>query len=103
MVKYLKKKNTSVSDLEGGANIESDCEESSWGIKGGTQGAKEVGGEEIRAVLITGSFSAYVLAYFVPFSGEMTGSSAGNLSSFTAAQTQSPSLLSDHREAALDA
>ena len=60
-------------------------------------------GEEIRAALLTGSFSAYVLVYLVHFSKEMACSSAENHSSFNAVRAQSPSLLSAHRVAALDA
>ena len=54
MVKYLEGRDTLVNDLEGGINVDSDCERDSTGIDGG--GSREEG----RAVLITGSFSACV-------------------------------------------
>ena len=57
MVKYLKGKDTPISDLEEGANVESDCEDNSPGTEKEAQKSK---GErnETRAVLITGSFAA---------------------------------------------
>ena len=54
MVKYLKRRNTLVNDLEGDVNIESDCE----GYIFGTSEPEEKE-DEICAVLIVGSFSAY--------------------------------------------
>ena len=57
MVKYLKGRDTLVNDLEGDSNVESDCEDDSAGSESETKEEKE---EEIRAVLVTGSFSAYV-------------------------------------------
>ena len=57
MVNYVRSRNTLVNDLEG-LNIESDCESDRTGGSHGTQAVKEE--EEIRAVLITGSFAAYV-------------------------------------------
>lgn len=89
MVKYLKGKNTPVNDLEGDVNIESDCEEGSPEVRKGKLKAKDETGEETRAVLITGSFSAYAFFHYVTFSGEMTAPSAGNHSSSTVAQTRS--------------
>ena len=61
MVKYLKGKDTEVSDLEGGANIESDCEGDPPEVKKGTPKSTEAKGKKTRAVLIIGSFSAYAL------------------------------------------
>ena len=51
-----------MNDLEGGVNIDSDCEDNWLGIGGG--GALKKG--ENRAVLITGSFSAYVCLFALP-------------------------------------
>ena len=56
MVKYVKGQSPLISDLEGDVNVESDCD-------GDTpEGENELANtkEETRAVLITGSFSAYV-------------------------------------------
>ena len=60
MVKYLRGRNYVINDLEGGSNIESDCEGDSTGVGSETTEAKEGKEEETRAVLITGSFSAWV-------------------------------------------
>lgn len=97
MVKYLKGRNTPVSDLEGDVNIESDCEEDSPRVKKGILKVKEENVEETRAVFITGSFSAYALFYPVSSSREMTGSLAGNRSFSTAAQMQSCLLPSNRK------
>ena len=59
MVKYLKRRSTLIQDLKGDLNLESDYEGDSTGTGLETSEMKE-GEEEIRAVLITGSFSAYV-------------------------------------------
>ena len=61
-MKYLKGRNAPINDLEGGVNVESDCENYSTNVSGWISKEKN---EETRAVLITGSFSAYVhfLAY----------------------------------------
>ena len=56
---YFKSQNTLVKDLEGDLNIESDCESDSMGVSHGTSGVKKEE-EEVRAVLITGSFAAHV-------------------------------------------
>jgi hypothetical protein len=101
VVKYLKGQNNPVSDLEGDVNIESDCEEGPPGDKKGIQKAKEEKGEETRAVFITGSFSAYAPSHLVSFLREMTGSSAGNHYSSTAARTQSCSPPSNRRVSTL--
>ena len=61
MVKSLKGRNTVTSDPKGNLNIESDCEGDSTGAGLGTsESGSGVEKEETRAVLITGSFSAYV-------------------------------------------
>ena len=59
MVKSLKGRSTVIKDPKGNLNIESDCEGGSTGAELETS---EAGGgeDETRAVLITGSFSAYV-------------------------------------------
>jgi len=59
VVKYLKDRNTPTSNPDGDLNIESDCEGDPVEVVPETHQAEE--NEEItRAVLITGSFSAYV-------------------------------------------
>ena len=58
MVKYLKGRNPPINDLEGAANLDSDCEDDHSGVSDET--SKEKNEEETRAVLITGSFSACV-------------------------------------------
>ena len=95
MVKYLKGQNVLTNDLEGDLNVESDCEGDPMEIGLETSEIKEEK-EETRAVLITGSFSAYVR--FLPhIDVEMTNRAAGNLCSSIAAQTRSCSLLSNHK------
>ena len=59
VVNYLRGQITLVNDLEEDLNIESDCESDSTGVARETPGVENKK-EEIRAVLITGSFSAYV-------------------------------------------
>ena len=61
MVKYIKGKNTSVCDLDGDANVDSDCEVDLAGARKGTVKAKDENEDETRAVLITGSFAAYAV------------------------------------------
>ena len=66
---YLKGQNPMVNDLEGDLNVESDCEGESVGAElevPTVKEEKEEKEEETRAVLITGSFSAYV--GFIPSS-----------------------------------
>jgi hypothetical protein len=58
VVKYLKGRNALINDLEGDVNVESDCEGDSTGA--GMKHRREEKEEQTRAVLITGSFSAYV-------------------------------------------
>jgi hypothetical protein len=60
VVKYLSGGNALINDLEGDVNVESDCEGDSTGAEDGTLKAKEEEEEQVRAVLITGSFSACV-------------------------------------------
>jgi hypothetical protein len=60
VVKYLKGRNTLISDLKGELNLESDYEGDSTGVGLGTSKMKVEDEEETRAVLITGSFSACV-------------------------------------------
>ena len=60
MVKYLKGRDTLVSDLKGDLNLESDYEGDLTGAGLETPEMKEGEEEETRAVLITGSFSACV-------------------------------------------
>ena len=58
VVKHLNNRRTPTKDLEEYANVDSDCEGESTEAGDGTlKGAEN---EETRAVLITGSFSAYV-------------------------------------------
>lgn len=64
LVKYLKGQDTSISDLEEGANIESDCEGDSQEIEKDVPKVKEERKEETRAVLITGSFAAWRSLFF---------------------------------------
>ena len=58
MVKYLEDEKSTITDLEGDINVESDCESDSTGADGKSEKEKEEGGN--RAVLVVGSFSAYV-------------------------------------------
>ena len=60
MIKYLKGRNTLISDLKGDLSLESDYEDSSTGVGVETPKMKKEEEEETRAVLITGSFSACV-------------------------------------------
>ena len=60
MVKYLKGRNTLISDVKEDLNLESDYEGDSMGVELETPKVKEEEEEETRAVLITGSFSACV-------------------------------------------
>jgi len=66
VVKRLKGRNALTSDMEEYVNVESDCEDEggSTGADGGT--LKEEENEETCAVLITGSFSAYVRLLVYP-------------------------------------
>ena len=59
VVNYLKSQNTILNGLNEDLNIESDCESNSAGVARETPEVKNKK-EEVRAVLITGSFSAYV-------------------------------------------
>ena len=101
MVKYLSGQNISVCDLEGGVNVESDCEVSSPGARGGTVKTTIDKEGKTRAVLITGSFAAYVKFNPSLFFEKVTSSLAGNLSSSTVAQTRSYSLPSNRKASTL--
>ena len=57
MVKYLKGRDARINELEGGVNVDSDCEGHSTGAN---EGGLKKEDEETRAVLIAGSFSACV-------------------------------------------
>jgi len=63
LVKYLKGPNALINDLEGGANVDSDCEDDPTEVGDGTL-KKEQDAEESRAVLIAGSFSAWKSLFF---------------------------------------
>ena len=58
MVKHLEDQKVITSDLEKYVDVDSDCEGGSAGGDYGT--LKEEENEEVRAVLIAGSFSSYV-------------------------------------------
>ena len=58
MVKYSKGRHAPINDLEGDINVESDCEGDSTAA--GDETLKNETNEASRAVLTTGSFSAYV-------------------------------------------
>jgi hypothetical protein len=58
VVKYVKGRNLLISDLEGEADVESDCEEDLPEVE--DEVPKEENEERTRAVLTKGSFSAYV-------------------------------------------
>ena len=61
-MKYLKGRHVTINDLEGGVNVESDCECDSMGAELEAQTTEEKKEEprETRAILVTGSFSACV-------------------------------------------
>ena len=62
VVKYLKGRNALINELEGNINVDSDCESDPTGGWGwGEPLGEEQDEEETRAVLVTGSFSAYVV------------------------------------------
>lgn len=58
MVKYLRGRSSVINSLEGGSNIESDCEGDPTGVGSETMEVGEGKEEETRAVLVAGSFSA---------------------------------------------
>ena len=60
VVKHLKGLNHPMNDLGGDVNIESDCEGDIPVPRDDLLNTNGETGEEVRAVLITGSFSAYV-------------------------------------------
>ena len=94
VVKYLVDQNTLISDLGGSINIESDCEGDPRELGEETQRAME-GSEELRAVFITGSFSAYAAFHPAILPRRVTGFLAGSHFSSIAAQTRSCSLPSN--------
>ena len=68
VVKYFIGQNTFPKDLDRDVSVESDCEGDIQGLGEENQKAKEGNKEPVRAVFITGSFSAYVafhLAFFL--------------------------------------
>ena len=65
MVKYLKGRSALITELEGNINVDSDCESDPTG-GWGEQLKEEQDEEETRAVLVTGSFSAYVILLTPP-------------------------------------
>ena len=60
MVKYLKGRDTLIKVSKGDSNLESNYEDDSTGVRLETPGMEKEKEEEARAVLTTGSFSAYV-------------------------------------------
>jgi len=64
VVKHLKDRKAITNDLEGYANVDSDCEGEPAEAEDGM--SKEEENEETRAVLIAGSFSAYVRPFTPP-------------------------------------
>jgi len=60
VVTYFEDRNTLINYPGGDANVDSDCEGDLMGAGDGTPNTEEEGGEQARAVLTTGSFSAYV-------------------------------------------
>ena len=60
VVKHLKGLNHPMNDLGGDVNIESDCEGDTPEPRDDLLNTNGETGEEVRAVLIAGSFSAYV-------------------------------------------
>jgi hypothetical protein len=63
VVKYFIGHNNLTSDLEGDVNAESDCERDAQGLGEETQRVKEDKEEPVRAVFVTGSFSAYATSH----------------------------------------
>ena len=99
MVKYLKGRRVLVNDLEGGANLDSDCEGNSIETAGGK--LKKEKEEESRAVLITGSFSACVHFLAHPHIERNDGLPAGDRFSSIAVQIRSCSLPSNRKVSSL--
>lgn len=99
MVKYIKGPNVPINDLEGDENIDSDCEDGYLAAASDAKLKVEQDEEESRAVLTTGSFSAYAIfprPILTP--REMTNYPVGSPSSSIAARTISCSPPS-HRKA----
>ena len=95
MVIYLKGRDAPINDLEGDINVESDCEDDSTGVGDGT--LKKEQEEESRAVLIAGSFSAYVYFISLPALRDITSYLAGSPFSSIAARAQSCLLPSSRK------
>ena len=72
MVKHLdlKGQHPPINDLEGDINVESDCEGDLPEVRDEASETKEEKDEQPRAVLIVGSFSAYVGLPVLSPSGE---------------------------------
>ena len=60
VVTSIESQTTLIGSLNRDLNVESDCESDSTGVARGPPGVKTEEGGEIRDVLMTGSFSAYV-------------------------------------------
>jgi hypothetical protein len=63
VVKYFIGQNTLTSDLEEDFNAESDCERDEQGLGEETRRVEEEKDEPVRAVFVTGSFSAYATSH----------------------------------------
>jgi hypothetical protein len=75
VVKYFKDQSPFVNDLEGDVNVESDCEGDSPEIEDELL-EEELKEGQTRAVLMTGSFSAYVHIFIPRISGRDDGTSS---------------------------
>jgi len=64
VVKYVKGRNPLINDLEGGANVDSDCEDDPIEAGDARSLKEEQGAEETRAALIVGSFSDWKSLFF---------------------------------------
>ena len=96
VVKLLKGRYVLMNHPEGDTNVDSDCEDDPAGTS--DEALKEQNEEEIRAVLIAGSFSACVrFLPHPPNTGGVTGYPAGNLFFSIAVQTRSRSLPSNRK------
>lgn len=78
MVRYVKGQSPPIEDLEGDANVESDCD-GELPETGAELSSTEGTEEETCAVLITGSFAAYVHAVITFVSRGVTSFTVGNL------------------------
>lgn len=96
VVKYIKCQDL-ISDVEGGVNVDSDCDEDMLEVKDELPKMKEKGEEEARAMLMIGSLSTYVQSATQSLLKEITSLLAGNPFSSTVAQTKSCSLHSNRK------